>query len=60
MIERPKQDETKDAQTPLKRDREHDHARDDRHQPLERGINSDHAGAPDVPEEDSMDKDRGA
>ncbi len=58
MIERPKQDEAEDTQSRPARD--HDHARDDRHQPLERGIDSDRPGTPDTPEEDRMDKDRGA
>ncbi|MDQ6693686.1 MAG: helix-turn-helix transcriptional regulator [Chloroflexota bacterium] len=37
----------------------HEHATDDHHQPLDKGIDSDHAGQPDVPEEDDMDDDRG-
>lgn len=37
----------------------HDHARDDHHQPVATGIDSDHVGEPEVPEEDNMDKDRG-
>ena len=58
MIERPKQDETEDTQSQPTHD--HVHARDDRHQPLDKGIDTDHAGTPDMPEEDNMDKDRGA
>lgn len=38
----------------------HDHVRDDHHQPLDKGIDSDHVGRPDVPERDNMDEDRGA
>jgi sRNA-binding regulator protein Hfq len=37
----------------------HDHARDDHHQTLATGLDSDHVGEPEVPEEDSMDEDRG-
>jgi transcriptional regulator with XRE-family HTH domain len=37
----------------------HDHARDDARQPLDKGIDSDRVGEPDVPETDRMDKDRG-
>ncbi|MDQ5823638.1 MAG: helix-turn-helix domain-containing protein [Chloroflexota bacterium] len=37
----------------------HDHARDDSHQPLTSGIESDRAGEPEVPEEDNVDEDRG-
>jgi transcriptional regulator with XRE-family HTH domain/sRNA-binding regulator protein Hfq len=37
----------------------HNHARDDRHQPVDRGIDSDRVGEPDTPERDRMDKDRG-
>lgn len=37
----------------------HDHARDDHHQPLDAGLDSDRAGEPDVAEEDNMDEDRG-
>lgn len=37
----------------------HEHTRDDHHQPLDHGIDSDHVGEPVVPEEDSMDDDRG-
>ena len=57
-MERPKGDEGKDGQSRSTRD--HDHSKDDRHQPLDKGIDSDHAGTPDLPEEDNMDKDRGA
>jgi transcriptional regulator with XRE-family HTH domain/sRNA-binding regulator protein Hfq len=39
--------------------REHDHERDDAHQPLDRGTDSDRAGVPDEPEIDNMDEDRG-
>jgi hypothetical protein len=39
--------------------RAHDHARDDAHQPLDRGIDSDRTGQPDKPERDNMDEDRG-
>ncbi len=56
MIERPKQDEAEDSQSRPT----HDHARDDRHQPIDKGIDSDHTGTPDISEEDNMDKDRGA
>lgn len=34
---------------------DHDH-----HQPLDKGVNSDHVGTPNVPERDNMDEDRGA
>ena len=37
----------------------HDHARDNHHQPVANGIDSDHVGEPEVPEEDNMDEDRG-
>ena len=37
----------------------HDHARDDAHQPLDRGVDSDRTGQPDTPERDKMDEDRG-
>ena len=57
-MERPKQDEVEDTQSRSTHD--HNHARDDRHQPLEQGIESDRVGTPDTPEEDRMDKDRGA
>ena len=43
-----------------KHPRVHDHKRDDRHQPLDKGIDTDHVGTPDAPEEDNMDEDRGA
>jgi transcriptional regulator with XRE-family HTH domain/sRNA-binding regulator protein Hfq len=39
--------------------REHDHARDDAHQPLDRGTESDRTGVPEEPERDNMDEDRG-
>jgi transcriptional regulator with XRE-family HTH domain/sRNA-binding regulator protein Hfq len=37
----------------------HSHARDDHHQPIDRGIDSDRTGEPDSPEKDQMDEDRG-
>jgi hypothetical protein len=37
----------------------HDHARDDRHQPMDPGTDSDRAGEPEAPELDNMDEDRG-
>jgi transcriptional regulator with XRE-family HTH domain len=37
----------------------HDHALDDHHQPLDKGIDSDRPDEPVVPESDSMDEDRG-
>ncbi|HKP52575.1 MAG TPA: helix-turn-helix domain-containing protein [Chloroflexia bacterium] len=37
----------------------HNHARDDHHQPIERGIDSDRTGQPTSPEKDQMDEDRG-
>lgn len=37
----------------------HNHARDDHHQPLDTGIDSDHVGEPARPETDQMDEDRG-
>ena len=60
MMERPKQDESEDRQNQSQPAQNHDHARDDHHQPLEKGIDSDHIGTPDLPEEDNMDEDRGA
>lgn len=46
--------------TPLADQSAHVHERDDRHQAVGDSITSDHAGAPDAPEEDDMDRDRGA
>ncbi len=37
----------------------HDHSRDDHHQPLASGVDSDRTGEPETPEEDNMDEDRG-
>ncbi|HEX8230203.1 MAG TPA: helix-turn-helix transcriptional regulator [Chloroflexia bacterium] len=37
----------------------HDHARNDSHQPVTSGLDSDRAGEPEGPEEDNMDEDRG-
>lgn len=54
--ERSTQGENEDAPSPSA----HNHDRDDHHQPLDKGIDSDHAGTPAIPEEDNMDKDRGA
>jgi sRNA-binding regulator protein Hfq len=44
---------------PAQEEQSHNHARDDRHQPIERGIDSDRTGQPDKPEKDQMDEDRG-
>jgi hypothetical protein len=40
-------------------ERTHDHERDDSRQPIDKGIDSDRAGDPDLPERDNMDEDRG-
>ncbi len=56
MGERPKQGENEEASGPSV----HNHNRDDKHQPLDKGIDSDLTGTPDTPEEDNMDEDRGA
>ena len=37
----------------------HDHKRDNHHQPLDSGLDSDRAGEPKTPEKDHMDEDRG-
>jgi sRNA-binding regulator protein Hfq len=37
----------------------HDHARDNHHQPLDSGLDSDRVGEPKKPEKDRMDEDRG-
>jgi sRNA-binding regulator protein Hfq len=47
------------ATAPAPTQQAHDHARDDHHQPVATGTDSDHVGEPDVPEEDNMDEDRG-
>jgi sRNA-binding regulator protein Hfq len=48
-----------EAQPSSPKPAKHNHARDDRHQPIDRGIDSDRAGEPDFPEKDQMDEDRG-
>jgi sRNA-binding regulator protein Hfq len=51
--------EVSDALAAAPTQQDHDHARDDRHQPVATDTDSDHVGEPEVPEEDNMDEDRG-
>jgi transcriptional regulator with XRE-family HTH domain len=45
--------------TTMQEEQSHNHARDDHHQPIDRGIDSDRTGQPNKPEKDQMDEDRG-
>ncbi len=47
------------AAAPAQEAQPHNHTRDDHHQPIDRGIDSDRTGQPDKPEKDQMDEDRG-
>ncbi len=61
IVEALDEEETQEevSSAPASTEREHDHARDDRHQPLGNDIGSDHVGEPGKPERDQMDEDRG-